>query len=121
MNEAYENGFAKAIQDCGLDPRRVDRMDFAGKVCDHILAEIRAAEMVVADFTGFRSGVFFEAGFALGLGKTVIFTCHQNSMADLATHFDTRQYPHIPWSDVADLRAKLADRIRALRSVPRPI
>jgi hypothetical protein len=121
MDDAYANGFSLGIKDCGLEPRRIDRLDFASKICDRILAEVRAAELVVADFTGFRSGVFFEAGFALGLERLVVFTCRQDGFAELPNHFDTRQYPHIGWSDPGDLRAKLADRIRALRSVPRGI
>lgn len=121
MDRPFRDGFARAIEDCGLEPRRIDRIDFAGKICDRILAEIRAAEIVVADVTGFRSGVFFEAGFALGLEKSVIFTCRQDEFAKLPDHFDTRQYPHIGWNDPADLRSKLSDRIRALRSVPRSV
>jgi len=114
---AFDDGIRKGIEDCGLDPRRVDRLEFAGKICDQILAEIRAAEIIVADFTGFRTGVFFEAGFALALGRTVVFTCRQDDAANLAQHFDTRQYPHLLWCDPADLRDKVATRIRALRAV----
>jgi nucleoside 2-deoxyribosyltransferase len=117
MDVPYEEGFKKGIGDCGLDPRRVDKLEFVGKICDRILAEIRAAEIVVADFTGFRTGVFFEAGFALALGRTVIFTCQEDSAEQLGQHFDTRQYAHLLWSDAADLREKLSTRIRAIREV----
>jgi hypothetical protein len=121
MDGPFDEGFALAIRDCGLEPRRVDRLHFDGKICDRILAEVRAAEIVVADVTGFRSGAFFEAGFALGLGKLVIFSCRSDAFAELPKHFDTRQYPHIVWRDAADLRSQLADRLRALRSVPRSL
>jgi hypothetical protein len=121
MNDPYEKGIAAAARDCGLDPRRVDKIDFGEKICDRIVAEIRTAEVVIADFTGFRSGVFYEAGYAQALGKVVVLTCRQDQLPELAKHFDTRQFPHLPWSDPADLRTKLADRIRALRGVPQPI
>ena len=32
------------------------------------MAEIRRSRFVVADYTGQVNGVYFEAGFALGLG-----------------------------------------------------
>jgi len=33
---------------------------------------------IVADFTGQRGGVYFEAGYALGLRKPVIWTCKRD-------------------------------------------
>ncbi len=68
--------------------------------------------MPVAHFTGNRGGVYFEAGFALGLGIPVIWTCHKDRISDL--HFDTRQYNHIDWKDVIDLRERLYNRIMAI-------
>ena len=37
----------------------------------------RHGGLVVADFTGHRGGVYFEAGFARGLGIPVVWTCHK--------------------------------------------
>jgi nucleoside 2-deoxyribosyltransferase len=76
-----------------------------------ILGEIRRAQLVIADVTLQRQGVYFEAGFALALGRIVIWACRQDEIARV--HFDTRQYSHVVWSDAADLRAKLEARIRA--------
>jgi nucleoside 2-deoxyribosyltransferase len=58
-----------------------------------------------------RGGVYFEAGFAMGLGKLVIWTCHEDDVEKL--HFDTRQYNHIVWTDATDLKEKLMLRIEA--------
>jgi len=113
MDSAYTEGFEKAITDCHLDPDRIDKIFPRDKICDRILAEIRMAQIVIADFTGFRSGVFFEAGFAKGIGREVIWTCRKDHFAQLSRHFDTRQYPHIKWTDPQDLREQLCDRIRA--------
>jgi hypothetical protein len=115
--EPYRNGIYKAIYDCGFDPRRVDREHHhLNKVDDEIIAEIRRSRFVVADFTcapeKVRGGVYFEAGFAMGLNIPIIWTCKDTSLTDL--HFDTRQYPHIPWKDSADLYAQLKARIGAL-------
>jgi nucleoside 2-deoxyribosyltransferase len=46
---------------------------------------------LIADFSGLRSGVFFEAGFAKGLGREVIFTVRKADVDQLKEHFDTIQ------------------------------
>jgi nucleoside 2-deoxyribosyltransferase len=66
----------------------------------------------VADFTGQRHGVYFEAGFAQGLGLPVIWTCREDHVKNL--HFDTRQQNHITWEQSDDLREKLKNRIWAV-------
>ena len=76
-----------------------------------IVAEIRRSSLLVADFTGHRGGVYFEAGLAMGLGIPVIWTCRTDCVSEL--HFDTRQYNHIVWTDVPELKTKLVNRIAA--------
>lgn len=111
MNTAFTEGIAPALTDTGYNPLRLDFAEYNEKVDDRIIAEIKRSGLIVADFTGHRGGVYFEAGFALGLGIPVIWTCRDDQAADL--HFDTRQYNHILWSDPADLRRKLTWRIEA--------
>jgi hypothetical protein len=116
MNDAYTNGIAPAIKDAGFEPMRIDNKEHTNKICDEIVAEIRSSRFLVADFTSEtdkpRGGVYFEAGFALGLGIPVIWTCHEDLIGQV--HFDTRQYNHIVWSSSDNLRKKLHDRIRAV-------
>ncbi len=118
LDEAYDFGIKPAIEvDCKMTPVRVDRIHHNEKICDKILASIRGCQIVVADFTMQRNGAYFEAGFAMALGRLVIWTCREDEVDKL--HFDTRQYPHILWKDAADLRSKLADRILALTTPSR--
>lgn len=111
LDSAWEEGFEPALRDAGLDPTRVDLVHHNGKICDRILAEIRRSVLLVADFTGNRGGVYFEAGFGLGLGLPVVWSCRDTDIDSV--HFDTRQYNHVVWSDPSDLRRKLKDRILA--------
>ena len=111
MNDAYLNGIGPAVEDAGFKPLRIDAKAHNGKICDHIIAEIRASRFLVADFTGSRGGVYFEAGFAMGLGIPVVWLCRGDDVGNL--HFDTRQYNHILWETPEDIRKQLADRIRA--------
>lgn len=102
-NDAYNNGIQPAIEtDCGYKSIRIDRKEYLGKVDDEIIAEIRESRFIVADFTGQRHGVYFEAGFAQGLGLPVIWTCHEDHVKEL--HFDTRQENHITWETPEELR-----------------
>lgn len=112
LDSAFTEGIFAAIQtDCGYSVNRVDRLPHNENINDRIIAGIRTAQFVVADFTLQRQGVYFEAGFALGLGRTVIKTCRDTDFDNL--HFDTRQYLHLKWSAPSDLRSTLADHIKA--------
>jgi hypothetical protein len=57
-------------------------------------------------------GVYFEAGYALGLDRKVIWTCKEGQeLTDM--HFDTRQYNHILWRDAEHLENELYYRVSA--------
>ncbi|HSE58642.1 MAG TPA: hypothetical protein VLA99_08055 [Nitrospiraceae bacterium] len=111
LDKAWEDGFASACDAVGYKALRMDLKEHNQKICDAIIAEIRKSRFLVADFTGHRGGVYFEAGYALGLGIPVIWTCREDELG--STHFDTRQYNHIVWKDEKDLFEKLKRRIEA--------
>ena len=86
------------------------------KIDDEIIGEIRRSRFLIADFTyggkGIRGGVYYEAGFALGLGLEVIRSCRADQITDL--HFDVNHHYHIAWSTPEELREGLERRILAL-------
>ena len=116
MKEIRAYGIMPGIEDAGYKAYVVDEDEHIGKIDDKIIAEIRRSRFIVADFThgdkGARGGVYFEAGFGLGLGIPVIYTCHKGQMSDV--HFDTQHYNHILWEKPEELREALANRIRAV-------
>ncbi|MGJ5045728.1 hypothetical protein ACQR09_01600 [Bradyrhizobium oligotrophicum] len=113
---AYTDGIEPAIAECGYRAMRIDKKEHSNKIDDEIIAEIRRSKFLVADFTcekeKVRGGVYFEAGFAMGLGIPVIWTVEQQSLGDV--HFDTRQYNHIVWDTPGSLRSSLKTRIGAI-------
>ena len=115
MNAIFDNGLKPGIKDAGYCAFRIDRKPDIDKIDDEIIAEIRRSQFLVADFTqgedGARGGVYFEAGFAHGLGIPVIYTCRGDMVDKL--HFDTRQYAHIVWNTPEELRDGLKNRIMA--------
>jgi hypothetical protein len=102
-----------AIRLAGYDPKRIDQHEHVNRIDDEIVAMIRRSRFVVADFTGQRGGVYFEAGYALGLGLRVIWLCREDQLKDV--HFDTRQYNFLQWKaeEYADLAKRLQNRIEA--------
>ena len=117
MDEVWENAIEPGIEDAGYEAVRIDRKEHLNKIDDEIIAELRRARFVVADFTqggdGARGGVYYEAGFAHGRGIPIIFSCRADAIEKV--HFDTRQYPHILW-DIGELdafRRALTTRIAA--------
>ena len=116
LTDAWEHGIKPGIEDVGYEAIRIDNREHINKIDDEIIAELRRARFVVADFTdgrgGARGGVYYEAGFAHGLNIPVIFTCRKDSLKRV--HFDTRNYNHIVWENAEELRCKLARRIAAV-------
>lgn len=100
-----------ATRAAGYEPLRIDAKQHNGKIDDEIMASIRASRFVVSDFTGNRGGVYYEAGFAHGLGLPVIFMCREGD----ELHFDIRQYNCIFWKpeDLEDAQSQLKNRILA--------
>ena len=100
-----------ATREAGYEPLRIDSKQHNGKIDDEIMASIRAARFVVSDFTGSRGGVYYEAGFAHGLGLPVIFMCREGD----ELHFDVRQYNCIFWTpdNLENAKSQLKNRILA--------
>lgn len=77
-----------------VDLRNVAR---AG-VIDNILREqIRDATFVLVDLTHDNSGAYWEAGYAEGLGKPVIYLCERSKFDSTKTHFDTNHCTTVIW------------------------
>jgi hypothetical protein len=100
---AIENG----IREAGYKPFRVDQKEHNDDITDEIIAGIRGSKFLVADLTKHRNGVYFEAGFAKGLGLEVIWLCRKSDEKD--RHFDIRQFSCIFWEE-----DKLSELIKAL-------
>lgn len=111
LDKVFEEAIVPAIELCGYHAYRIDKDQHNEKICDKIIAEIKRSAFIIADFTYHRGGVYFEAGFAKGLGIPVIWTCREDDFENL--HFDTRQYNHIKWRSAEDFKQNLIDRIKA--------
>lgn len=112
MKFVYDRGLYPGIESAGYRPFRVDRHNHVNRIDDEIISQIRKSRFIVSDFSGQKRGVYFEAGFALGLGLDVIWSCRKDDMINL--HFDIRQYNCIDWTTEGELAERLKLRIEAV-------
>lgn len=84
-------------------------------VIDNILrAQIRDSSFVLVDLTHDNYGAYWEAGYAEGLGKPVIYICEKSKFDQAKTHFDTNHCTTVMW-DVADPAVFLTEVTATIR------
>lgn len=99
LDSVYKNFFKPAIGATGFTLKRVDEGQPAGLIDDRLRVEIRQSRFLIADLTHQNRGAYWEAGYAEGLGKPVIYTCRKDVFEDKAvgTHFDTNHHLTVVW------------------------
>lgn len=125
----------KAINKAGYEGKIVNRLHHNNYIMDEVINLIQESRFIIADFTctqefmiegkvygGVRGGVYYEAGFAKGLGKNVIITCRDDEVSEERRHFDINQLNTIFWTQENDkLKVRefefvdfLCERIKAI-------
>jgi hypothetical protein len=113
MEEPRQRGLIAGIRAAGFREFVIDQHLSNDEIVDEILAAIRRSRFVVAEYTGNRHNVYYEAGFAHGLRIPVIRTCRKDEIGKIT--FDVNHYPFILWdTDQLDAFGKrLANHIQA--------
>lgn len=114
-SQLREGGIKAAIRRAGYRTTLIDEVEHLDHIDDEIIARIRRCRFLVADLTFQRQNVYYEAGFAQGLGTPVIWTCSKREIEANAPHLDVRQYALVAWSNetLNDFATKLTARIIA--------
>lgn len=115
LNDMLESVFKPAAKRAGFDLFKSDDIPKAGLIDDLMRVGIQSADFLIADLTHDNPGAYWEAGYAEGLGKPVIYTCEKSKFESEQTHFDTSHHLTIVW-DKADRKSsgvQLAATIRA--------
>jgi len=94
MSEVLKPAVSSRLNYEVVDLRDVSR---AGVIDNIMRAQIRDAAFVIVDLTHDNSGAYWEAGYAEGLGKPVIYICEQEKFDSVKTHFDTNHCTTVPW------------------------
>jgi len=122
LDRLVKDVFKPAVSKTGFDLRRLDENQRAGLIDDRLRVEIRNARFMIADLTDDNQGAYWEAGFAEGLSKPVIYICEEKKFKEKKTHFDTNHHLTVRWDkdspqDAAEelkatIRATLPDEAR---------
>lgn len=101
---------------------KIDEKEHINYIPAEIISEIKRSKFMIADLSGYRGGVYYEAGFADGLGIPVILTCNKewfekhtdnNGIPHEGVHFDLKQKNILIWEDdkLDEFQRKLVARI----------
>jgi hypothetical protein len=91
LDAVYDQCLKQAVADTGFELRTVPQT--AGNINALIEDEIRRCRFLIADLSDGNAGAYWEAGFAEGLGKDVIYICREG----VQTHFDTEHHQTVRW------------------------
>lgn len=120
----YEEAILPSVADHKLIAKPVDKTEGLESISTRILNMIDEAPFVIADLTYERPNCYFEAGYALGKGKPVLFTARLDhdprklprKDGDPRVHFDVDAHNITYWDPekMESARTQIADRIRIL-------
>lgn len=114
-NHSYANNLEaikQACQEVGFDAQRVDDIQSNQPITDDMLRMIDEADYVIADLTDRRPNVFYEAGYARGIGKTPIYIAAEGTKLD----FDIQGYSILFFGPTRQLREKIVARLTGLEN-----
>ncbi len=97
LEKILSDVFKPAARKAGFDLFKLDDVPKAGLIDDRLRVEIQSSDFLVADLTHDNLGAYWEAGYAEGLGKPVIYTCEWSKFEATKTHFDTNHHLTIVW------------------------
>ena len=86
----------------------------AGIIDNLMRVTIRDAKFLIADLTHDNHGAYWEAGYAEGLGKPVVYICEKAKFESASTHFDVNHCTTVSWSadDADEFRDRLIATLR---------
>ncbi|HEX9388279.1 MAG TPA: hypothetical protein VF918_18280 [Anaerolineales bacterium] len=99
LYDAYDT----VCNDSGFDAERTDQGTSLERITPRILEGIRHSAFVIADVTEKSLNVFYEIGFAEGMGRPVIITAKEGTELP----FDIKDTPIVFWSTLKELKQKL--------------
>jgi hypothetical protein len=107
--------YEAVCKEYGFTAERTDQAESGERIIPRIIEGIRRSAFVIADVTKTSPNVYYELGFAAGLGRPVIVTAEKGT----SLPFDIVDIPVLFWAGQEDLKEKLRKRLRGVPSVLR--
>lgn len=95
LDAVYKECFKPAVEATGFDLWRLDEKPEAGIIDNNMVVAIRECRFLLAEVTHLNPGALWEAGFAEGAGKPVIYLCREKEWKD--RHFDIAYRQSVKW------------------------
>ena len=118
ISDIYQ-AIKRACSKIGLNAQRVDDIQDSGPIPVQILRAIEDAEFLIFDLTVERPNVYYELGYAHGVGnrsKEIVLL----AKAGTKIHFDVAQLRIIEYESAIDLEHKLIPRLQYMIEHYRP-
>jgi hypothetical protein len=104
--------YKTVCNDFGFDAVRTDKVYSLEKILPRILNGIRRSAFVIADVTETSPNVFYEIGFAEGLGRPIIATAKEGTKLP----FDIADTPVTFWNNLDEFKERLAPMINEVKT-----
>lgn len=117
----------QGIIDAGYSPEFIDEIIHNHQIMPEMFRLIRECRLLVLEISDPNFGAYYEAGYALGLGKEVIICCKSDVFSKkyetdeekkyeryMKPHFDIAQKQILVWQDKKDLAERLPEWIKAV-------
>jgi nucleoside 2-deoxyribosyltransferase len=102
VDQLYKKELIPECKSLGYKPIRIDMSEPAQSITELMMEEITNSACMIADLSYARPSVYFEIGYAQGLGIPIILTCRKDHLNghedDKRVHFDLAQYKISFWS-----------------------
>lgn len=115
----FVNKYLKpAVKETGFDLVLLTDISSAESLIDNKLrVAINNSRFLICDLTHQNKGAYWEAGYAEGLGRPVIYICEEEKFDKDKPHFDTNHQEFFKWKDGDEASIKkfvdqLQDKIR---------
>ena len=130
VDKVFTHGIRPVLKKMGVIAQRVDKIEHNDDIDDRIFALLNKADLCIADLTYARPSVYYEAGYAAGQGKPVIYivrtdhfrrrTPDEDPQDKLRVHFDLQMKNIIRWDgSLSNFQVRLTKRIRFILRKPK--
>lgn len=120
-NRLYKEVLTPVVQAANYSITKVDEQEYEGSIIGKIVDNITDSTILIADLTGNRGGVYYEAGIAKGLQLCnhpirLILTCEKDFFDKEKVHFDVQGDNIILYASDEDYKERLRKRLEYIKS-----
>lgn len=106
VDAVYDRCVIPVLRKLSITPLRVDRIEHNEDIDKKIFNLLDSADLAIADLTYARPSVYYEAGYAAGKSKPVIYIAKRDHLVarnddpygNFRVHFDLQMKNIIPWA-----------------------